>query len=159
MNASQAASSNSAANVRLTGRNLALFNAAMNIHKSSSGERNDLAHAIFGIVSDTNDELIWCPAKKFAAWITRANQKAWNLENDPDPHAPLRWVEWNHPGPVFLPTKGPMARASGRIALQPANTLGTAILHAVRRLGGFVSVRVRHLAVLVPRDGVEGTPL
>lgn len=81
---------NSAANVRLAGRDLALFKAVMNIHKSSNGERNDLAHGIFGIVSDTNDELIWCPSTKFAAWITRANQKVWNLENDPDPHAPLR---------------------------------------------------------------------
>jgi hypothetical protein len=80
----------SAATVALDGENLALFEAVLNIHKSSSGERNDLAHGIFGIVSDNNDELIWCPSSKFAAWITRANQKAWNLEFDPDPHAPLR---------------------------------------------------------------------
>jgi hypothetical protein len=80
----------SAANVSLTGENLELFKAVMNIHKSSGGERNDLAHGIFGIVSDTSDELIWCPSTKFAAWMTRANQKAWNLESDPDPHAPLR---------------------------------------------------------------------
>lgn len=80
----------SAADVALTGQALDLFKAVLNTHKSSSGERNDLAHGIFGIVSDTVDELIWCPSAKFAAWMTRANQKAWNLEFDPDPHAPLR---------------------------------------------------------------------
>ena len=80
----------SAAQISLSGETLALFNAVMKIHKSSSGERNDLAHGIFGIVSDAHDELIWCPSTKFAAWMTRANQKAWNLEFDPDPHAPLR---------------------------------------------------------------------
>lgn len=80
----------SAASVSLSGETLELFNAVMRIHKSSSGERNDLAHGIFGVVSDRPDELIWCPSTKFAAWITRANQKAWNLEFDPDPHAPLR---------------------------------------------------------------------
>jgi hypothetical protein len=60
------------------------------MHKGSSGDRNDLAHGIFGIVSDADDEIIWCPNAKFAAWITRSNQKAWNLDFDPDPHAPLR---------------------------------------------------------------------
>ena len=82
----------SAAQISLLHEMLALFNAVMNIHKSSSGERNDLAHGIFGIVSDADDELIWCPSVKFAAWMTRANQKAWNLEFDPDPHALLRDV-------------------------------------------------------------------
>ena len=81
----------SAASVSLEGEDLALFNAAMRLHKSSSGERNDLAHGIFGVVSDRVDELIWCPSAKFAAWIARANQKVWNSEFDPDPHAPLRY--------------------------------------------------------------------
>ena len=80
----------SAAQTSLSGETLALFKAVMKIHRSSSGERNDLAHGIFGIVSDTDDELIWCPSAKFAAWITRVNQKAWSLEFDPDPHTPLR---------------------------------------------------------------------
>jgi hypothetical protein len=80
----------SAANISLSGETLSLFKAVMNIHKSLSSERNDLAHGIFGVVSDVNDELIWCPSAKFAAWITKDNQKAWNLQFDPDPHAPLR---------------------------------------------------------------------
>lgn len=80
----------SAAAISLSGEDLALFNAILALHKASSGDRNDLAHGIFGVVSNKSDQLIWCPSAKFAAWMTRANQKAWNLESDPDPHAPLR---------------------------------------------------------------------
>jgi hypothetical protein len=80
----------SAAAISLNGEELALFNATLAIHQASNGDRNDLAHGIFGVVSSEPDQLIWCPSAKFAAWMTRANQKAWNLETDPDPHAPLR---------------------------------------------------------------------
>lgn len=80
----------SAAAISLQGEDLALFNATLAIHQSSNGDRNDLAHGIFGVVSSEPDQLIWCPSAKFAAWITRANQRAWNLETDPDPHEPLR---------------------------------------------------------------------
>lgn len=80
----------SAAAISLTREDLALFNAALALHKASSGDRNDLAHGIFGVVSNESDQLIWCPSAKFAAWMTRANQKAWSLEFDTDPHAPLR---------------------------------------------------------------------
>lgn len=80
----------SAAVISLSGDDLALFNATLALHKASSGDRNDLAHGIFGVVSNEPDQLIWCPSAKFAAWMTRANQRAWNLEFDPDPHAPLR---------------------------------------------------------------------
>lgn len=80
----------SAAAISLAGEELALFNATLAIHQASNGDRNDLAHGIFGVVSNKTDQLIWCPSAKFAAWMTRANQKAWNLETDPDPHAPLR---------------------------------------------------------------------
>lgn len=80
----------SAAKTTLSGNDSRIFDAVMRIHKASTGERNDLAHGVFGVVSDREDELIWCPSSKFAAWMTRANQKAWNLETDPDPQAPLR---------------------------------------------------------------------
>lgn len=80
----------SAASIRLDGQDLAMFKAVMAIHKSSSSERNDLAHGIFGVISNEPDQLIWCPSAKFAAWLTRANQKAWNLETDIDPQAPPR---------------------------------------------------------------------
>lgn len=80
----------SAAAVSLSGEELALFNATLTLHKASSNDRNDLAHGVFGVVSNQPDQLIWCPSAKFAAWMTRANQRAWNLETDPDPHAPLR---------------------------------------------------------------------
>jgi len=79
-----------AAATSLTGEDLALLNATIALYKTSNSDRNDLAHGIFGVVSNEPDQLIWCPSAKFAAWMTRANQSAWNLEFDPDPHAPLR---------------------------------------------------------------------
>ena len=62
----------------------------MAFHKSIRGERDDLAHGIFGTLTQYPTCLIWLPSSKFAAFATRANHRAWRLEFDPDPHAPLR---------------------------------------------------------------------
>lgn len=80
----------SAAAVSLQGVELDLLRVAIALHESAGRERNELAHGIFGVISTESDKLIWCKADKFGAWMTRANQTAWNLEFDPDPHAPLR---------------------------------------------------------------------
>jgi hypothetical protein len=62
----------------------------MALRQSLVSDRNDLAHGIFGVMPDYPKSLIWVPSAKHAAWLTRANQRAWNLEFDPDPHSPLR---------------------------------------------------------------------
>lgn len=79
-----------AALASLQGLDLELLQVALRLHGATVDERNDLAHGIFGVISTEAEKVIWCKAAKFAAWMTRANQTAWNLEFDPDPHAPLR---------------------------------------------------------------------
>jgi hypothetical protein len=79
-----------AGSASLHGVDLELLQVALRLHGTTVDERNDLAHGIFGVISTETEKLIWCRAAKFAAWMTRANQTAWNLEFDPDPHAPLR---------------------------------------------------------------------
>jgi hypothetical protein len=80
----------SAALTSLVGDQLRAFNAVMSLRQSLVSDRNDLAHGIFGVMPDHPKSLIWIPSAKHAAWLTRANQRAWNLEFDPDPHSPLR---------------------------------------------------------------------
>jgi hypothetical protein len=80
----------SAALTSLVGDELRAFNAVMSLRQSLVSDRNDLAHGIFGVMPDYPKSLIWIPSAKHAAWLTRANQRAWNLEFDPDPHSPLR---------------------------------------------------------------------
>jgi hypothetical protein len=79
----------SAALTSLVGDELRAFNAVMSLRQSLVRDRNDLAHGIFGVMPDHPNSLIWISAAKHAAWLTRANQRAWNLEFDPDPHSPL----------------------------------------------------------------------
>ena len=80
----------SAAEVALSGEDKHVFAAVMASYKSLAGERNDLVHGVFGTLTERDDCLIWLPSSKYASFITRANHRAWNLEFDPDPHAPLR---------------------------------------------------------------------
>jgi hypothetical protein len=79
-----------AALTTLGGDELRAFNAVMSLHNALTPERNNLAHGIFGVMPDHPQSLIWLSSAKHAAWLTRANQRAWNLEFDPDPHSPLR---------------------------------------------------------------------
>jgi len=79
-----------AALATLSGDKLRAFNAVLHFHQSIVQERNHLAHGIFGVMPDRPDSLIWVSSAKHAAWLTRANQHAWNLSFDPDPHGPLR---------------------------------------------------------------------
>jgi hypothetical protein len=80
----------SAALTRLTGDELRAFEAVMRFHQMHVRDRNHLAHGIFGVMPAHPKSLIWISSAKHAAWLTRANQRAWNLEFDPDPHSPLR---------------------------------------------------------------------
>jgi hypothetical protein len=80
----------SAASTSLSGDHLRVFNAVMLLHQVLVRDRNDLAHGIFGVMPEHPECLIWIPSAKHAAWLTRANQRGWSLEFDPDPHEPLR---------------------------------------------------------------------
>ncbi len=82
----------SAAMTSLVGDELRAFNAVMSLHQALTRERNDLVHAIFGVMPDHPRSLIWISSANHAVWLTHANQRAWNLEFDPDPHGPLRKV-------------------------------------------------------------------
>jgi len=88
-NAQREALSN-AALTTLSGDELRAFKAVMSFHQVLVRDRNDLVHGIFGVMPDHPNSLIWIPSAKHAAWLTRANQRAWSLEFDPDPHGPLR---------------------------------------------------------------------
>lgn len=56
-----------AAATSLSGVDLALLNATIALYESSNKDRNYLAHGIFGVVSNDQNQLIWCPSEKFAA--------------------------------------------------------------------------------------------
>ncbi|HEY2031432.1 MAG TPA: hypothetical protein VGH20_19710 [Myxococcales bacterium] len=79
----------SAAKVVLSGPEFRVVNAMVKKLQSLAKERHDLAHGVFGVLSDYQDRLLWCSSAHFARWMTNANKTAWRLEFDPDPHAPL----------------------------------------------------------------------
>ena len=72
----------SAAITSLSDDELRAFNAVMTLHQALTRERNDLAHGIFGVMPDHPRSLIWISSSNHAVWLTRANQRAWNLEFD-----------------------------------------------------------------------------
>ena len=78
-----------AALTSLGGDELRAFNAVMSLYEVLTKDRNNIAHGIFGVMPDHPRSLIWISSSKHAAWLTRANQRAWNLEFDPDPHSHL----------------------------------------------------------------------
>jgi hypothetical protein len=79
-----------AARAVLTPETLEVFEALLIVHKSLEGERNDLAHGLFGSSDSIPDAVLWTPLDEHARWLTSVYQSEYSGQYQSDPHEGLR---------------------------------------------------------------------
>lgn len=80
----------SAADVVLSGEVLQTFKALLTVHKSTDGDRRDLAHGIFGVLADHPDKLLWTSLQDHAHFLTEIHRLERAGEFRADPHKRLK---------------------------------------------------------------------